>query len=333
MFKKILSILFVLLLLMTMACGNRDYYRIAIDAVEPVTIARYDSLIFRCVHASDSADAIALMAEGGDFWNIYNRRILGLSDAPLYSDGLRDFYHKFEKTGLFDMTFSEYALTDSDAQLLSQVSARYKRLFPDNPTPVFQYHISGLNRQSVVTMDSLISISIDCYLDDCPLYNNRYYDYELPMHARSRLLPDVSEVLLRNALQPSDGVTLLDAMIYEGRIAYLMGGLIDNNTAMSIMGYTQDESDWCAENEELIWMSIVEQGDLFKSDNITINKYLQPAPFTATIAQNSPGRVGRWIGWRIVDEYARRESMTPQQVVTDRRQAHEILQLSGYDGK
>lgn len=333
MLKSVHTLIVALLILITTACGNRDYYRIAVDVVEPISIARFDSLIYKYVHLSDSAAITALMTESGEFWKIYNRHILGLNDAPLYCDGLRNFYRECADIGLYDMTFAQYESADSDARLLSQVAARYKRLFPDKSTPVFQYHVSGLSAQSVVTMDSLISVSIDCYLDNCSLYNRRYYDYELQQHSRSRLLPDVSEVLLRNALPSPPMVTLLDAMVYEGRIAYLTGGLIEDNTSMAIMGYSVDENNWCVENEELVWTTIIEQGDLFKSDNITINKYLRPAPFTATLAQNSPGRVGRWVGWRIVDEYARREGLTPMQIATDRRQADEVLRLSGYDGR
>ena len=309
MLSRIYIIALVSLLFTVVACSNCDYYRIDIDRVAPVDIIRFDSLVheFCQLDVTDTTRQYEITSRAGEFWKIYTRHIITMD------------------------TF--YADDTDEAHKLAQVSARYQTLFPQQNKPQFHFHLSGLSQQSIVTMDSLVSISTDCYMDSCTWYRERYYEYELPMHTRERIIPDVSEVLLRNALSPINGTTLLDAMIYEGRVAYLVSSLIDNNSTTVVMGYTTQQENWCVENEYLVWTTIIEQGDLYKSDNITIRKYIQPSPFTATLTPDSPGRIGRWIGWRIVDEYARKQGLSPHEIATDTTHAIDVLRLSGYDGK
>ena len=127
--------------------------------------------------------------------------------------------------------------------------------------------------------------------------------------------------------------TLLDAMIYEGRILYLLAGLLDDNDAARLTGYTPEEIEWCIDNETNIWNAIVGSNHLFASDNMTLRKYIAPAPFTAPLSQDVPGRIGRWVGWRIIERYAGKKGMSPAQLAADTTSATDVLRLSHYTGK
>lgn len=332
MYNRIIQSAVILFLLLLTSCGKNESYRIPIEPVSPITITRFDLLIDKYVHLHDSVAEAELIASVGPFWNVYNRHILRLDDAPRYLNGLHKFYNEYSKIGVIPYAISQYADVKEECLELAKLSARYNKLFPNQSSPCYQFHISGL-RNSIVTMDSLISISIDCYLDDEEWYAYRYHDYELPYHNRSRILPDVAEVLVRNSMTSNECTTLLDALVYEGKVAYLMSGLIDDNSITAVLGYTDEQASWCWENEPIVWSKIVENGDLYESNNIIINKYINPAPFTATLTSDSPGRVGRWIGWRIVEKYAHNQHLTPQQIATDTTAAIDVLRLSGYDGK
>lgn len=314
-------------------CSQHADYSIRTSPETPIEIARFDSLLIRYAGLADTTDFNAAITEFGAFWNIYNRHILGLTDAPYYRNGLAAFMGDTSIARLYADTHREYADLSSEAKALSAVTARYRVLFPERPIPVFQTHVSGLN-QSVVTMDSLLSVSLDCYLgSDYPLYRYRYNDYELPSHSRKRLVPDIGEVLLRNSLPVPEGRTLLDAMIYEGRVLYLLSGLLGTDSVTTVTGFSAEEAQWCITNETAIWRSIVEQQHLFASDNILIRKYIHPSPFTAPLTHDAPGRTGRWVGWRIVTEYARKRKLSPQELATDTTSAADVLRLSEYDGK
>lgn len=330
---RFVSKILLLACLLLVSCGKHTDYRIAVDCVEPLEVTRFDKGLLQYVQLADTVQKQSFIEASGEFWYLYNRRLLGLDDAPYFDEGLARFMGDSIVSSLYADVQACYADMSAESESLAQLVARYKVLFPHKPTPVVLCHISGLGR-SIVTLDSLISISLDCYMgEDYAAYKQRYHTYELPLHTRRRIVADVAEVLLRNAVPRPQGATLLDAMVYEGRIAYLMSGLIDDNRPEAVMGYSPLQAAWCRDYEAKIWAAIVEQSHLFATDNITIRKYIQPSPFTATLTQDSPGRVGRWVGWRIVEAYAKRQVLTPQQIVNDTLPATDVLRQSGYMGK
>ncbi len=327
--KYFISLLYLgAVMIVLLGCSGRTSYRVTSADVPPVTIARFDSLLVQYMQQSDTS---LVMQDA--FWGVYNRHILGLYDAPYYREGLNAFFTDSLIALLYADTQREYADMSAEQQQLTALVGRYHTLFPDRPLPVVQTHISGLN-QSIVTMDSLLSLSIDTYLGhDYPLYKQRYNDYELLAHDRNRILPDVAEVLLRNALPKQAQESLLDAMIYEGRLLVLMSGLLATNDATLLLGYSPAEAEWCAQHEEWVWNTIVERQHLFAADRIMIRKYIHPAPFATPLSQEAPGRIGRWVGWRIVSKYMKEQGVTPLELAVDTTSATDILRGSHYNGK
>ncbi|HRE95399.1 MAG TPA: gliding motility lipoprotein GldB, partial [Flavobacteriales bacterium] len=41
----------------------------------------------------------------------------------------------------------------------------------------------------------------------------------------------------------------------------------------------------------------------YTTDQMEIRKFCDESPFTSGLPQNSPGRVGNWLGWMIVRAY------------------------------
>lgn len=321
----------VALLAVLVGCGGAKRCYIEAGEVTPVEVARFDSVIPRYVACDDTMEQHKIIRETGRFWGIYNFHLLQLFDMPYFKEGLAAFMQDTIVSQLYADAQREYEDMSDVEQQLAIVAARYNKLFPDKPVPVFQSHISVL-RLPIITVDSLVSISIDTYLGDSyPMYSSRYNNYELVYRNRNRIVVDVAEVLLRNAISHPHGKTLLDDMIYEGRILYLLSGLLDDDSPMTLMTYNDEQVAWCVENEDLIWKKIVEQGDLFSTDDMIKNKYLNPAPFTATLTQDAPARVGRWVGLRIVQQYIDKYNISPLQLATDSIYHVEILRLSGYN--
>jgi uncharacterized protein YjaZ len=76
---------------------------------------------------------------------------------------------------------------------------------------------------------------------------------------------------------------------------------------------------------------LVEKRELYSTDWRVITKYTQPAPFTNGLSQEqSPGRIGVFIGWRIVSEYMQRNVQVTLHELMNETDAQKILQHSGY---
>ena len=74
----------------------------------------------------------------------------------------------------------------------------------------------------------------------------------------------------------------------------------------------------------------MEKRDLFKTESTVRASYLNEGPFTAEISQESPGRLGVWIGWQIVDSYMRNNEQVTIQELMSEGDAQKILEQSFY---
>ena len=78
-------------------------------------------------------------------------------------------------------------------------------------------------------------------------------------------------------------------------------------------------------------MSIVERKHLFSTEGILITKYLNDAPFTSYFSQESPGRCGVFIGWRIIESYMKNNPKVSLQELMNNTDYKTILEQSVYN--
>jgi uncharacterized protein YjaZ len=57
---------------------------------------------------------------------------------------------------------------------------------------------------------------------------------------------------------------------------------------------------------------------------------MNDGPFTAEVTQDSPGRLGVWVGWRIVDSYMRNNKDVTLCELMNENDAQKILEQSYY---
>ena len=56
---------------------------------------------------------------------------------------------------------------------------------------------------------------------------------------------------------------------------------------------------------------------LFEESNIIKQKYLSERPSTFEISQSVPGRVGRWLGWKIVSSFMSSSTYTLEELLKE----------------
>ncbi|MFT5902398.1 MAG: hypothetical protein ACI9LA_001612, partial [Bacteroidia bacterium] len=127
--------------------------------------------------------------------------------------------------------------------------------------------------------------------------------------------------------------SLLEYMVFEGKLLYVMDALLRNKSDSSKIGYTSQAMNWCANYEPRIWAHLVEEELLFSTQYMSVNKWINQAPFVSGIPKDSPGRLGQWVGWQIVRKYmAENPEITVQQLMLN-QDAQEILTKSKYKPK
>lgn len=223
-------------------------------------------------------------------------------------------------------TFDNVATIEED---LGSVFGYLQNHFPTMQIPAVYMHISGFN-QNVLIDDSLLSISIDKYLGaEYPLYDTYFYAYERRKMDPVYVVPDyfTAWVMSEYPFKGDDRI-LLERMIYEGKIRYLVNQALPKLIPEVLMGYTPEEYQWCKDNEKVIWEEIIIRKHLYTPDHVTTSKYFSPAP-AQFISDHAPGELGTWIGWQIVSQYMKRNNITPEELMNNTN-AQDILTKSKY---
>ena len=162
--------------------------------------------------------------------------------------------------------------------------------------------------QSIVFVDSTMLIALNHYLGaDYEGYAGMPA-YRVVNKTPQQLPYDIAESLLANAypFEGGDSPSLLNHMLYDGALTAAKMQVVENASVAQALGMTDDQLRWLSENEGNIWRTVVSGKLLYETSGFKIDRIMLPAPSTDLISPASPGRTGRYIGYRIVDSYIRK---------------------------
>ena len=193
---------------------------------------------------------------------------------------------------------------------LENLFKHLKYYFPKTQPPRVLGVINNVDYQSkTIYADSLLLVSLDTYLGaDHPLYEG------IPQYIRQEmdikyLCSHVVNKFAAYKIPPTNDRTLLSQMIYFGKQIYLKDWVMPKSSDAQKMGYTEDQLQWLIENEVYMWQYFIEKQLLFNTDPSLLQRFIAPAPFSKfylEIDNESPGRVGVWLGWQIIKSYMKR---------------------------
>lgn len=158
--------------------------------------------------------------------------------------------------------------------------------------------------------DSLVIVSLELYL------GKEHKFYEFPNYLKQnfeekQIMPDVVSSFSYRNIPNSGEKNLVSQMIFEGKQLYAKDLLLPNYSDADKMGYTPEQIKWCEENEAYMWRFFIENEMLYSDDPKLTTRFIAPAPFSKfflEIDNDSPGRVGAWIGWQMVRSYMKNNS-------------------------
>lgn len=210
-----------------------------------------------------------------------------------------------------------------------------KYYFPTVITPTIYTVIGEMdyNNKAIYANDKLI-IALELYLGK----GHEFYtfpEYIEQNFEERQMMPDVVSSFAMRTIPAPNEKSLLSEMIYYGKELYLKDILLPNYTDAERIGYLPEQITWCEENESYIWRFFVDENLLYSSDSKLANRFINLAPFSKfylEIDNESPGRIGQWIGWQIVRSYMENN---PKTTVVDlfKMDARELFEKSKYKPK
>ena len=203
--------------------------------------------------------------------------------------------------------FASMAPLEDDLEYLFK---HLKYYFPKTQTPRVIGVINNVDYQSkTIYADSLLLVSLDTYL------GSDHYLYEgIPQYVRQEmdiqfLASHVAGKFAANKIPPTKDRSLLSQMIYHGKQVYFKEWVLPQSSDTQKMGYTDTQIQWVIDNEMYMWQYFVQKQLLYNTDPSLTQRFIEPAPFSKfylEIDNESPGRVGVWMGWQIIKSYMER---------------------------
>ena len=200
--------------------------------------------------------------------------------------------------------FASMAPLEDDLEYLFK---HLKYYFPKTQIPRIIGVINNVDYQSkTIYADSLLLVSLDTYL------GSNHYLYEgIPQYVRQEmdiqyLASHVAGKFAANKTPPNKDRSLLSQMIYHGKQVYFKEWVLPQSSDAQKMGYTDTQIQWVVDNEMYIWQYFVQKQLLYNTDPSLTQRFIKPAPFSKfylEIDNESPGRVGVWMGWQIIKSY------------------------------
>lgn len=315
--KYLFPVVFSLFLL---SCDKKSTVEKAVEEIPvEVKVERFDKIFFE----SKPEDLAKIKKEFPFFFPSGNDDSVWL-DKMQHPDW-RALYAEVQK---------KYADFGPEKVELESLFKHIKHYFPETKVPKVITVISEMDyNNKAIYADSLVIISLELYL------GKEHKFYQFPGYIKQELepkqmMPDLVSSYSTTKIPAVTDKNLLSQMIYFGKQLYLKDLLLPNYSDAEKIGYTIDQIKWCQENETYMWRYFIEKEMLYNDDQKLRSRFINPAPFSKfylEIDNDSPGRVGTWLGWQIVRSYIQNNDVPLDSML--KMDAKEIFEKSKYKPK
>ena len=220
----------------------------------------------------------------------------------------------------------------TEAEDLESLFRYVKYYFPEITPPSVVTVTSDVRYdQRVILSDTLLLLGLDNYLGPDHHFYRGIQKYLAAGLDKRYLTSDVASAIAKKVVNYPKNRSFLSRMIYYGKELYIKDKLLPNASDGQKMGFSEEDITWAQNNEEQIWRYFVERELLYSTDAKLDRRFLDPAPFSKfqlELDSESPGKLGRYMGWQIVRAFMDNNELNLQQMLA--LSADEIFKKSNY---
>lgn len=190
---------------------------------------------------------------------------------------------------------------------LGEILARAER--DSLPLPHMRFYSVVWGRPQPLLRDSdVMLIALNHYLGaDYPGYSH-WESYRRAPKTPKMLPYDIAASLAATSVEMKDpdNATLLDWMLREGALVEARLRLVPDADLATALGYDENMLKGLNENYGAMMEELASRRLMHDTDPVLIDRMLAPGPHSPLLDGWAPGRVGRYIGYRLVKDYMRR---------------------------
>ncbi|MBA6155848.1 gliding motility lipoprotein GldB [Tenacibaculum sp. S7007] len=235
--------------------------------------------------------------------------------------------------------FNETQKVYKDVSVLaSEINSLFKHIKYYNPkfkNPRVITMLTNIDYDNrIVYADSLLLISLDAYLGKKHEFYNDYPAYVKQNNEKEHIVVDVAKTIVNTQVIPSIARSFIDKMIYKGKKMYVLDAYLPTVSDKEKIGFSDVKFNWAKDNEEQIWKHFISKDYLYSTNKELDKRFLDIAPFSKFYLDQdnqSPGRIGEWVGWQIVRSYMQKNDVSLHELL--RTSEEEIFKKSRYKPK
>ncbi len=327
----------VLTLVACQSCNNSEIENApdVSNIVVNVKIDRFEQDLFRMDTLHLEEEMQRMQGKYPELFPLFTENIIHNQTDPNETPAmaLSGFLRSKQIRQLYDTVQLVYGNIDPVEKRIKQLFRYYKYYFPEKETPKVATVISEFGVDAFTYGDQLCGIGLDMFLGE----NYRGYSPDIfPAYLRRQFKEQYIPVRLAKTLAQNTfgdtppGKSLLDMMLYNGKMLYIVDRLIPGTPDSLIMGYTREQMEGCVANEQAVWARILDQKLLYSTDFGEFRKLVTPSPNAPVVFQEAPGEIGNWIGWQIVKAYVKRNPKAGIKEVLAQTDSQKFLETARY---
>lgn len=327
-----------LVLIMTSLSCHRNHYKVNLSGIDVETeVARLEKDLFSVSPLELRDNLPEIKAKYGEFLTLFSKVInIGDVSSPEWEENLISFVTDrmiWDAWKRVEEVFPEISDIESE---LGGAFSHYRYHFPEAEVPAIYTAVTGFNN-SIIVGDSIIGIGIDRYLGaDTDFYKMLgIYSYLARRMSKEYIVPDCMYAWAATEwdyhLLDYGTDNLFSRIIHEGKLFYFVKSMMPDATEERLFGFTEEQINFCRNNEDNMWSYMIEHDLLFSTDQLTIRKLASEAPFTTYFTRESPGRAALWIGFRMVEQFMKRNSAVTLAELMEVTDYQSILSGARYD--
>jgi len=333
MLRKTIKFLFVILLGLN-SCTSESSRKLDFDVsgidIPNFKIDRYEQALF----SIDTLNFLSSLRE------IQNKYSTFLGSENLNKDNTQALYRYVTDPKLIALNnelkqnYTDLSFLEKELKTAFQYYLYY---FPNSKAPFIYTYVSGLNFESPIQLSSeAMVIGLDLYLG--PNFEE-YKTYGIPAYKAARMTEENISVdcmkafALIHLFENSKQTNFLDEIIENAKTLYFLDAMLPNKADHLKIGFTENQLNWCVQNEQNIWAFFIDKQILYSADYEITRKFTQDGPFTLAFSKEAPAMIGNWIGWQIIRSYMNKNADISLQDLLRETDAQKILKKSGYKPK
>lgn len=268
------------------------------------------------------------------FLQVYFSRIM--ADIPVPEDSIKSYAYEIAEQQFLNPLHDSVMLTFPDLKPymdeLEPALKLYRHYTGDNQPKVLVSFISEFGVGAATIGNDTLGIGLDMFMgSEFSAYDPNLFPAFISRHMRpDKIVPNLIKAMGYDLVGEPSGIRMLDVMIQQGKVLYLMDLVLPATPDSVKIDYTTEQWQWVEDNETQIWSHFLSQELLYNTNRQDIQKLIGPSPNAPNMPAEAPGQTATWTGWQIIRRYMEKHpEITIPELMAD-KDAQAILEKSKY---